>query len=323
MQKTYKTSKNYQKKQSKNYQKKQSKKNVEIKKLHKQISQKINKLYLNKNINLNSKNSKEEVNKFIDNFILNFFSPKESKFSSLEKQERYAAFNLGKGYGVSSIKEEVDNCLYFIKNKPFIFIDIGANKGEYSKEILDRFPDIEIYLFEPSSFHKDNLTKMFGSFPNVQINNIALSNKTGTQYLYSDKYGSPLASLTKRNLDHFDMDFEYKEEIKTQRFDEYWKTTDNVKNSIDYVKIDVEGHELSVLEGIGEFIKKIKLIQFEFGGSNIDTRTYFKDFWIFFNKHDFTIYRITPFGLLYISKYWEMDEVFLVTNYIAINKYVI
>ena len=295
-----------------------------INNLHKKISKKINKLYFaNKNFKnkQSKKTEKEEVNKIIDNFILNLFSPKESKFSLLEKQERYAAFNLGKGYGVSSIKEEVDNCLYLIKNKPYIFIDIGANKGEYSKEILNRFPDIEIYMFEPSNFHKKNLENLFGSNPNIHINNIALSNITGKQILYSDKYGSPLASLTKRNLNHLNIDFEYKEEIETKRFDEYWKTTNNFNNIIDYVKIDVEGNELKVLEGIGEFIKKIRLIQFEFGGSNVDTRTYFRDFWNYFNEYSFSIYRITPQGLLFISKYWEMDEVFLVTNYIAINKY--
>ena len=176
-------------------------------------------------------------------------------------------------------------------------------------------------MFEPSSFHKKKLDNLFSSNNNIHINQLALSNKSGKQVLYSDKYWSPLASLTKRDLNHLNIDFEYKEEIQSQRFDEYWEKQNNPNTTIDYVKIDVEGHELSVLEGIGEFIKKIKLIQFEFGGSNIDTRTYFKDFWNYFNKYDFTIYRITPQGLLYISKYWEMDEIFLVTNYIAINKH--
>ena len=297
-----------------------SKSKLKFNKLHKQISQKIHNLHLNKKKNYKSlKKIKEDEKKIIDEFIMNFFSPKASKFSLLEKQERYAAFNLGKGYGVSSIKEEVNHCLYFFKQRPFIFIDIGANKGEYSKEVLNRYPDIEIYMFEPSNFHKKNLEKLFGLNPNVHINNIALSNITGKQILYSDTYGSPLASLTKRDLNHLNINFEYKEEIETQRFDEYWKTTDNFNNIIDYVKIDVEGNEFKVLAGIGEFIRKIRLIQFEFGGSNIDTRTYFRDFWNYFNKYDFSIYRITPQGLLFISKYWEMDEVFLVTNYIAIN----
>ena len=48
------------------------------------------------------------------------------------------------------------------------------------------------------------------------------------------------------------------------------------------MKIDVEGHELDVLKGFGELIKKVRLIQFEFGGTNIDSKTYLRDFWEFF-----------------------------------------
>jgi hypothetical protein len=61
---------------------------------------------------------------------------------------------------------------------------------------------------------------------------------------------------------------------------------------IDYVKIDVEGWELSVLQGFGDLVYNMRVIQFEFGGSNIDTRTFFQDFWYFFKDHNFSIYRI-------------------------------
>ena len=93
------------------------------------------------------------------------------------------------------------------------------------------------------------------------------------------------------------------------------------KNSIlDYVKIDVEGHELDVLEGFGDLIKNVRLIQFEFGGCNIDTRTFFQDFWYYFTEKDFLIFRVTPRGPLLIKNYTEKDEFFLTTNYIALNK---
>ena len=262
--------------------------------------------------------SKTEINKFVNDFINNYFSPKDTIFNILEKQERYAAYNLGKGYGANTIKNEVKSCLSLFNFRPYIFIDIGANKGDYTKEILKQFPDIEIYMFEPSKYHKNNLYELYGKNPKIHINNIGLSNKSYKTILYSDHYGSALSSLTQRQVTN--IDFNYKEEVEIQRFDEFWNTTSNFNNIMDYVKIDVEGNELDVLEGMGKYINKIRLIQFEFGGTNIDTRTYFKDFWNYFNKHNFSIYRITPKGLLYIYKYWEMDEVFLTTNYIAFNK---
>jgi FkbM family methyltransferase len=242
-----------------------------------------------------------------------------------EKQEKQNAYMQGKGYGASSIQKEVELCIHFIKHTPSIFIDIGAEKGTYTKEVLKYFPDIEVFMFEPSTFHKKLYEKSLKNMSNVNINYLALSNVNGKQKLYYDKAGSALASLTKRRLDHLNINFENSEEIQTIRFDDFWKTTDIYKNNpntiIDYVKIDVEGHELDVLKGFGNLLDKIGIIQFEFGGSNIDTRTYFQDFWYLFKdkKYDFTIYRISPNGLIPITKYLESDEYFSTTNYIVVN----
>lgn len=89
---------------------------------------------------------------------------------------------------------------------------------------------------------------------------------------------------------------------------------------IDLLKVDVEGHELDVLIGAGDFIQKIKLIQFEFGGTNIDTRNYFRDYFYFFKNNGFNLFRLTPSGkLIGIFKYNENEERFTCMNYIAIN----
>ena len=274
------------------------------------------------------KNSTSKKTKLV--FIIKKNKPKivyNTRF--LRKQEKYAAYRQGKGFGASSIKEEeVNSCISLLSltnNTPKIFIDIGAHKGLYTQEVLKYFPDIQAYLFEPSPFNTEILKKNFLNLHNVNISINALSNITGKQKIYFDKPGSELTSLTKRRVDHFKMHMNFSEDIETSRFDDFWKSTDNYKNNpdtiIDYVKIDVEGHELDVLEGFGSLIKNIGLIQFEFGGANIDTRTFFQDFWYFFkNKiYNFSIYRISPHGLIPITRYLETDEYFSTTNYIDVN----
>jgi hypothetical protein len=128
-----------------------------------------------------------------------------------------------------------------------------------------------------------------------------------------------LGSLTQRKLEHFNIGFNIKETVNTIRFEDYWQKNLNYRN-LDIVKIDVEGHELSVLSGFGKAIFSTKVIQFEFGGCNIDTKTYFQDFWYFFKEHNFYLFRITPFGVQSIESYSESDEYFSTTNYIAVNK---
>ena len=86
------------------------------------------------------------------------------------------------------------------------------------------------------------------------------------------------------------------------------------------MKLDVEGFELQCLQGAGKYINKIKVIQFEFGGCNIETRTFFRDFWCFFSKYNFDLYRISPFSLVKLDKYSENYENFLTTNFIAVNR---
>ena len=239
----------------------------------------------------------------------------------LSKEESKTAFKQGKGYGAGTIMEEVTACVSLLTVRPLIFIDIGAHVGDYTNEILRRYPSINAFLFEPQSGNKSTLENAYSHMPNVKINACALSNVNGKQKLYFDKIGSVLASLENRRLEHFNVNMNNSEEIETKRFDDFWKTTKYNENTIiDYVKIDVEGYELYVMLGFGNLIYNMRVIQFEFGGANIDTRIFFQDFWYFFKDRNFSLYRITPNGILPIRDYSEHDEFFSTTNYIAVNK---
>jgi FkbM family methyltransferase len=232
--------------------------------------------------------------------------------------ERITLKNLGKGYGANSIVKEVKLLKKFL-NDPKLGIDIGGNIGNYSAQLRKKFPNLEIHLFEPSKTNHEKLRMRFGNDPKVYIIPMAVSELNGPSELFSNELGSGLGSLTKRNLAHFHIEFEAKELVEMIRFEDYWES-DLLKEEIDVVKIDVEGHELAVLKGFGKAIDKTKVIQFEFGGCNIDTRTYFQDFWYFFKEHSFKLYRITPFGLQYIPAYSEYHESFVTTNYLCVNQ---
>ena len=125
--------------------------------------------------------------------------------------------------------------------------------------------------------------------------------------------------MTKRRLDHFGINFDCEEEIKLIRFDDYWKSTLKCR-TVDIVKLDIEGHELDALNGFGCALAATKVIEFEFGGCNIDTKSYFQDFFYYFKDNGFNLTRITPFGLEFMDCYREIDEFFSPTNYVAINK---
>jgi FkbM family methyltransferase len=232
--------------------------------------------------------------------------------------ERLSALKQGKGWGSTTIIQEINCCISILKDSPQIVIDVGANKGLYSEELFKRYPQANFYLFEPSLSNTEVLRKKFGANNNFKIFQTAVSIATGQAKLFSDEEGSGLASLTKRNLKHFSKEMNIERYVDTIRLDEF--LLNNLPGqTIDYIKIDVEGHELDCLIGAGESISAVKIIQFEFGGCNIDTRTYFQDFWYFFENTNFRVYRITPSGCKLIPAYKESDEYFLTTNFIAVN----
>ena len=238
----------------------------------------------------------------------------------LSMLERSSAHGQGKGWGAETVAQEVSACCSLLAEQPRLLVDIGGNRGAYAEEFLKRFPGASVHIFEPSSYNVNILKSLFSSVSGVNVVGAALSDNSGKLILYADRPGSGLGSLSRRRLEHFGIEMNEEEEVPVLRFDEYWRQFSSAFPVIDYVKIDVEGHELSVLDGFGDFLEQVKLIQFEFGACNIDTRTFFQDFWYFFSGKDFALYRITPRGAVYIPTYRDMDELFVTTNYIAINK---
>ncbi|WP_418068010.1 hypothetical protein [Roseibium salinum] len=66
---------------------------------------------------------------------------------------------------------------------------MGANKGTYTLELLKTYPELTVFLFEPSSTNIDILRKKLEA-SNVRIEPFALSSSTGSAVLFSDKPGS-------------------------------------------------------------------------------------------------------------------------------------
>lgn len=197
--------------------------------------------------------------------------------------------------------------LKYIKSKivePVIIFDVGANVGEYSL-LLSKYFTGKIYSFEPS-------IKVFEILKTRNANsfNIGFSNEETTKILYSNK-DSGLSSVYKRNLLHFNTALDNEESISLTTIDKF--CCENHIKKIDFLKLDIEGHELFALKGASK--TNIRFIQFEFGGCNIDSRTYFQDFW-YLLKDRYRFYRILKDGLQPINDYSETLEIFTTVNYL-------
>lgn len=231
---------------------------------------------------------------------------------------------IGSGSGVDNSGEKtVFEILKKLTHEHFVIFDVGANQGQFLKIALENTRNLKrtIYSFEPSKRTFEMLQQNNRDAKDVYLNNFAFGKENGTFPLYYDDYGSGLASLTKRDLDFLSIDIKFVEEVTVRVVDDFCNEHDI--DRINLLKIDVEGHELDVLTGsIEKFnANQIDMLLFEFGGCNIDTKTYFHDFFNFFKLYNFALFRITPSGYLYeIKQYSEELEKFRTTNFLAISK---
>ena len=236
-------------------------------------------------------------------------------YETLLLLEKLFAYLQGKGYGAETVRREVKLALKLLGAPPKLVLDIGANKGHWTKFVLADFPATVVHAFEPQPVCAYDLEERYRGSSNVSIHRNAVSNSEATLSLFFDFEGSGLASLSQRQLGHLGIDFSKSVEVKAVVLDQFLAALDI--GQIDIIKIDVEGHELAVFDGMKRILTgptPPKIIQFEFGGCNIDTRTFFRDFYLLFaNQYD--IHRQTPVGLTRIDKYRETDECFRTTNF--------
>lgn len=201
-----------------------------------------------------------------------------------------------------------------------VLFDVGGNIGEWALAAKQIWPAAHIHVFEPSASHLDRLRQALATLDGVTINPVALGAEVGEAVLYKDAEISGLASMTRRDLAHIGLSMDLSETIRVTTLDSY--CAENGVDRIAILKIDVEGHELDVLNGAARMFddRRIGLVQFEFGGCNVDTRTFFRDFFEFFEARDFSIHIAGPGGKLTpIRRYREFNEQFSTTNYIAIR----
>jgi len=208
----------------------------------------------------------------------------------------------------------------FASDRPLVIFDVGANLGQFAMMCVKNIKQPKrIYSFEPSinTFHslKDIVQKCrYDAF--ILPIHAGISDTPGRMRLYSSEPNSSIASVYNLKNPLREFNESLTEDIDVVTVDDF--CSDNQIEFIDYLKIDIEGHEFKALLGCQRMLseKRIRFIQFEFGEGHIDSRTFFRDFYdLLHDKYNF--YRIVSDGLVKIPRYSSELEIFATINYFA------
>jgi FkbM family methyltransferase len=124
-----------------------------------------------------------------------------------------------------------------------IALDVGANRGIYTRIMLAR--NRHVVSIEPNPDCVHVLERLFKN--NVRVIAGAASNTNGDATLRVPVGGEGLGTIDSQNL--FQGSFKTVN-VKTFKIDDLGLT------DVTFMKVDVEGHEISVLEGAMELLKR-------------------------------------------------------------------
>lgn len=187
----------------------------------------------------------------------------------------------------------VTEVLYRLLERGETAIDVGANIGYMTSIMAKKVGSTgTVWAFEPHPELFEDLSANIRnwqknmSWNQIKAQKLALSNKTGEGLLnvpqnFSQNRG--IASLAAGDVNTLQTYYRVPL-IKLGQMEEILEK----KNQIGVLKVDVEGHELEVLEGAGELITKqqIRDVIFE------EHRSYPSPVTQFLEKHGYTVFRI-------------------------------
>ena len=144
-------------------------------------------------------------------------------------------------------------------NSDSVVVDLGGYRGDFANNIHSKF-NCNVYVFEPFKDFYNVIEGRFKSNEKIKVFNYGISDKTSTENFYFCNDGSSLVSVQRFS----------KEEnkpvsiVEVKSFNEVYEEFNF--DTIDLLKINVEGSEYEILENIFEnnYTTKIKNFQIQF-----------------------------------------------------------
>jgi len=223
-----------------------------------------------------------------------------------------------RGYNNYASKEESGE-LFFIreilaKSEPKLCVDVGANIGDYSLEIL-KATDAHVLAFEPIPATFLALESNLSQYAmRTTIEKLGVSAEEGYLEINFNRNAMSHASFSKEVERVSYLDNAETVSVPVVTLDKYFERAD-IRN-VDFIKIDVEGFEAEVFVGAARTLRTIrpKFIQIEFNWHQLfrnRTLNYFAD-----QLAGYDVYQLIPGGWVRRDPKDPYTNIFLYSNFV-------
>jgi FkbM family methyltransferase len=195
--------------------------------------------------------------------------------------------------------------------------DAGANVGRWSQSLLaaasaaGRAADLRLHAFEPDAAAYARLEGALDGAPAI-LSAVALSDRHGTSVFHTV---GPAAGTNSLHLAPGTT--ATTETVATITLDSYAARSGVPRFAL--VKIDTEGHDLTVLRGARTMLAehRIAVVQFEYNHRWVFARAFLRDAFEFLADLGYRVGKLTPKGVEFYPG-WDPDlETFVEGNYVA------
>jgi len=135
-------------------------------------------------------------------------------------------------------------------------VDVGSNVGAFIDCSLELYPDAKILAFEPVRLYYEFTIDKYKDLDNVFIENLALSDKNGTADIFVATDNIGWNTMVEEMID--DDNSKNVQVVKTTSFDLYLDYAGLDDVIVDILKIDTEGYEFKVINGMKRFLQRQK-----------------------------------------------------------------
>lgn len=146
-------------------------------------------------------------------------------------------------------------------------LDVGAGRGRSGQDALTVFPSATIHSFEPSKRDFEVLEQAAAASPNWRVYNCALGRESGVRHLLVFDRHPEASSFYRaskelsRSWPEYDFSVVHPEGVRVMKLSDF--VADASIDSVDILKIDVQGAELEVLQGSEACLSEVKYLIIE------------------------------------------------------------